>query len=70
MVNPNVVNAATKYSSTASNYASTDAVASMGESIIIALLGVGLVAMVIALIIAILSIVANWIVFKKAGEKG
>ena len=70
MVNPNIVDAATNYSSSVADYASANAVASMGEALILALLGVWLVVMVIALIIAVLSIIAHWKVFKKAGEKG
>lgn len=70
MVNPNILDAATKYSSSAADYASTNAVASMGEALILALLGVWVVVMAIALILLVLSVVAYWKVFKKAGEKG
>lgn len=45
-------------------------VASAAEGLLVFIAGMGMVAVFFALAVAILSIIANWKIFKKAGQKG
>ena len=65
--NPDTISAQSDYATSA---AELDAISSVGEGIIGALLGMGVMIIFIGLVISIISIIANWKLFTKAGEKG